>query len=88
MANTYTFKTIQEAVDIIPADKLELCFTELGKTYAAAKAYCEMAYLTACELAKKEGKELPPMPKQLFLVQEKHTWVDDGKGECVVDFGQ
>ena len=88
MSNTYRFKTIQEAVDIIPADKLELCFTELGKTYATAKTYCEMLYVAVSELAKKNGKELPPMPQQLFLVPEEHVWVDDGKGKCVLNFGE
>jgi len=88
MSTSYRFKTIQEAVDIIPADKLELCFTELGKTYVAAKTYCELLYVAACELARKYGKEMPPMSPQLFLVPEEHVWVDDGKGECVADFGE
>lgn len=83
--SVYKFRTIQEAVDRVPSDKLRECFDEMGKTFAVAKSMAEEVYHTAVELAKKDGKEFPAMPERLIELPEEMEWVDDGKGECVAD---
>ena len=83
--SVYKFRTIQEAVDRIPSDKLRECFDEMGKTFAVAKSMAEAAYYTAVELARKDGKIFPPMPERIIELPEEMEWVDDGKGECVAD---
>lgn len=83
--SVYKFRTIQEAVDRIPSDKLHECFDEMGKTFAVAKSMAEAVYHTAVELARKDGKVFPPMPERLIELPEEMEWVDDCKGECVVD---
>lgn len=82
---SYKFRTIQEAVDRIPTDKIRECFDEMGKTFAVAKAFAEAQYEIAAALAKADGKEFPAMPASLLQLPDEHEWVDDGKGECVAD---
>ena len=82
---SYKFRTIQEAVDRVPSDKIRECFDEMGKTFAVAKSMAEAVYHTAVELARKDGKEFPAMPSRIIELPEEMEWIDDGKGECVAD---
>ena len=82
---SYKFRTIQEAVDRIPTDKIRECFDEMGKTFAVAKSFAEAQYEIAAALAKADGKEFPAMPDSLLKLPDEMEWVDDGKGECVAD---
>lgn len=76
---TYTFSTFQEAMDIIPADKLELAFTEVGRGFAQAKHVLEAG------LAVFKAAGLPEPEDQGITVPDTITWIDDNKG--VVDIG-
>lgn len=81
---TYRFTTFQQMLDRVPSDKILECLTEIGTALQAAKSLIELTWMVAAELAKKDGKELPPMPDSFFQLPEVE-WVDDDNHETAVD---
>ena len=79
--SVYRFSTIQQLVDEVPADRICDCMTELGKILQTTKGMAELTYMVAENLAKQDGKTIPPMPKQIIVLPEYMEWIDDGKGE-------
>lgn len=79
-AKTYKFRTFQELVDRIPADKIRECLSELGHALGATKAAGEMAVMLARDMAEKDGKTLPPLPERIIELTDEFEWIDDGKG--------
>jgi hypothetical protein len=79
--SVYRFSTIQQLVDEVPADRICVCMTELGKILQTTKGMAELTYMVAENLAKQDGKTIPPMPKQIIVLPEYMEWIDDGKGE-------
>ena len=79
--SVYRFATLQQLVDEVPSDRIMDCLTELGKILQSAKGMAELTYLVAENIAAKEGKTLPPLPKQILVLPETLEWIDDGKGE-------
>jgi hypothetical protein len=77
----YRFATLQQLVDEVPADRIMDCMTELGKILQTTKAMAELTYMVAQNLAEKDGKTIPPLPKQIIRLPEYMEWIDDGKGE-------
>ena len=77
----YRFATLQQLVDEVPADRIMDCMTELGKILQTTKAMAELTYMVAQNLAEKDGKTIPPLPKQIIKLPEYMEWIDDGKGE-------
>lgn len=75
---TYRFSSLQELVDVVPADRIRDCMEELGKTFAVAKAETELITRTAYYLA---GKEYPKGTRIIEL-PPVIEWIDDGKNEC------
>jgi hypothetical protein len=54
---------------------------ELGTVLATAKLSTQLNYAVACNLAKADGKELPPEPAQIIVLPPEFEWCDDGKRE-------
>lgn len=80
--HTYSFSTFQELVDRVPADRIPECMEELGIMLGAAKAYAELAYDVALDLAKEDGTAVDPgHPKSFIQIPNAMEWIDDGKGE-------
>ena len=77
----YRFATLQQLVDEVPADRIMDCMTELAKILQTTKAMAELTYMVAQNLAEKDGKTIPPLPKQIIKLPEYIEWIDDGKGE-------
>ena len=80
-SSVYRFATIQQLVDEVPADRIYDCMKELGKILQTTKGMAELTYMVAENLAMKDGKTIPPMPKQIIVLPEYMEWIDDGKGE-------
>jgi len=78
---SYKFSTLQELVDLVPADRIKACMEELGTVMAAAKMSTELTWAVAKSLAEADGKELPPQPAQLLKLPTSFEWMDDGKRE-------
>ena len=79
--SVYRFSTFQELVDRVPGDRIRDCMEELGTVLATAKLSTQLAYAVACNLAKADGKELPPEPAQIIKLPQDLEWMDDGKRE-------
>lgn len=82
MSKTYKFSTFQELVDRVPGDRILVCMKELGAMLGTAKLTTELTHMVAEDLAKKDGKEFPPMPESIIKLPDFFEWVDDGKGDC------
>lgn len=82
---TYRFSTFQELMDRVPSGRIHACFDELGKTLQVAKATVELHYFAAEELARLDGKQLPPIPERVIDLPAEFEWIDDGKGELIAD---
>ena len=82
---TYRFTTFQQMLDRVPSDKILECLTEIGTALQAAKGIAEAAWLVGADLAKKDGKEFPPMPASLFELPAELEWCDDEKRDMTVD---
>lgn len=81
---TYKFKTFQELVDVVPADRIRICMEEIGSLLANSKNIVETTWLLAKELAKQEGKSIE-IPKVFITVPEEFEWIDDNKREIVAN---
>ena len=81
LLGVYRFATLQQLVDEVPSDRIMDCMTELGKILQTTKALAELTYMVAQNLAEKDGKTIPPLPKQIIKLPEYMEWIDDGKGE-------
>jgi len=79
--SVYRFSTFQELVDRVPGDRIRDCMEELGTVLATAKLSTQLTYAVACNLAKADGKELPPEPAQIIVLPPEFEWMDDGKRE-------
>ena len=79
--SVYRFSTFQELVDRVPGDRIRDCMEELGTVLATAKLSTQLNYAVACNLAKADGKELPPEPAQIIVLPPEFEWCDDGKRE-------
>lgn len=79
--STYRFATLQQLVDEVPSNRIMDCLIELGKLLQSAKGMAELTYMVAENIAAKEGRTLPPLPKQIFILPEFIEWIDDGKGD-------
>lgn len=77
---TYRFSTFQELFDTVPADRIELCLSEMGKAWAAAKEVISSQISLVQTMAQVEGVTLPEDAIRVKL-PEVHEWIDDGKGE-------
>ena len=77
---TYRFSTFQELFDTVPADRIELCLSEIGKAWAAAKEVIDLEIGLAQTIAQEEGITLGKDAIRVKL-PAVHEWVDDGKGE-------
>lgn len=80
-SSVYRFSTFQELVDRVPGDRIRDCMEELGTVLATAKLSTQLTYGVARNLAKADGKELPPEPDQPIVLPPEFEWVDDGKRE-------
>ena len=81
LGSVYRFSTFQELVDRVPSDRIRDCMEELGTVLATAKLTTQLTYAVACNLAKADGKELPPEPARVIELPPEFEWVDDGKRE-------
>lgn len=81
---TYALTTLADIWDQVPADRMDLCFAELGKCFQTAKAYEDLLFSLAVDLAKAKGKDLSSVPRCKMPMPIK--WVDDGKGVLGADF--
>ena len=81
--SVYRFTTLQELVDRVPGDRIRDCMEELGTLLSSAKLSTQLAYCVARNLAKEDGKELPPEPSQILKLPPELEWIDDGKREIV-----
>lgn len=77
---SYRFSTFQELVDIVPADRISDCMTELGEILQAAKATAELTIAVAEDLARADGKKVQKCMSAITL-PDAFTWRDDGKRE-------
>lgn len=84
---TYTFSTFQELVDVVPADKIEICLAEIARVLAQGKAMAMVALQTAKDLAEQNGHIIPNLPDRVVTVPEVINWIDDGKGEVTTRLG-
>lgn len=70
-STTYKFKTFQELVDVVPADKIGVCLSEIAEALATAKEVALAGYAMLGV----------PAPASVIQLPTEFEWVDDGKGE-------
>lgn len=68
---TYYFSTFQEAMEVVPEDKLEECFRQIGLILSAAKSLYE--------LQNEVSKAVDGLDIGIGKLTLPLSWIDDGK---------
>lgn len=81
---TYTFGTFQELMDVVPADRITTCLTELAVAFSTAKKMADLTLEVAKSFAAGDGVSIPETARLRLIVPEVIEWTDDGKGNLEV----
>jgi hypothetical protein len=76
---TYQIRTIADIYKNVPADRIQLCMTELGAALSQAASIRDLLFATAEQLTGQKIDASIELPEAM-------EWIDDGKGELDLKF--